>query len=208
MTLETLWRPLLGLAGVLLLVGGPLHPQANLYLSFNASTANMLADAHWPLSHGLMLAGELALVFALLGIMRRAELSDTLRRVVTVAVVASMLGVVEMTFHFLAMFDRQALLDGAATPVLTTHLTLAVLTYPIFGLSMAALAFVGARGRMVGGASIAILGVVGGLMDAVSAPIVVLNRNQAFSWLFAGMAPLALWMCLAAIWPRARIRIS
>ncbi len=207
MTIERLWRSLLGLAGVFLVIGGPLHPKSNPALSFEASTANMLADPHWPLSHGLMLAGELALVFALLGIKRRADLSLTLRRVVQVAFVASILGVVEMTFHLLALFDREALLAGTATPVLTAHLTLAALTYPIFGLSMAALAFVGARGRMVGGASIALLGIVGGIMDAASAPIVVLTHNQQFTWLFMGMAPLALWMCLAAVWPRARIRI-
>ena len=110
----------------------------------------------------------------------------------------------EMSFHLAAMVDRTALIAGAATPVLTTHLTLAVVAYPAFGFSMAALAALGARNRAVGGASIALLGVVGGLMDAVAAPIVVLTRDERYSWLFTGIAFLALWMCLAAVWPRSR----
>lgn len=183
-------------------MGGPLHPRSDPTLSFNASTALMLADPHWPIAHALMLAGDVCVLLALIGLRRRTDLPAGLQRALRVAVVGASLAVVEMAFHLAAVVDRATLVAGAATPVLTIHLSLAVVAYPVFGLSMAAVALLGARKRAIGGATIAGLGILGGLMDAVSAPIVVLTRDQHYTWLFMGLVPLALWMGLAAIWPR------
>lgn len=199
------WRLFLGAAGILLFFGGPLHPRADPALPFNVSTAAMLADPHWPISHGLMLAGDVCVLLALIGLRRRTDIPISLRRALQLAVIGASLAVVEMAFHLAAVVDRAALVAGAATPVLTIHLSLAVVAFPVFGLSMSAVAFLGARQRAIGGATIAGLGILGGLMDAVSAPIVVLTRDQHYSWLFIGVLPLAIWMCLAAIWPRPRM---
>ena len=50
------WRLLLGLSGLLLFAGGPLHPQDDGRLDFDGATLTMLANPNWVPSHALMLA--------------------------------------------------------------------------------------------------------------------------------------------------------
>jgi len=195
------WRWTLAVSALLLLVGGPLHPKADPRRSFNESTALMLADSHWPVSHALMLCSYILLVFALVGMAARPGTPARARHILQIAQIGAGLSVLEMAFHLAAIVDRPALLAGGPTPVFTTHLRLAAVAYPVLGLSMAALAWEGASKRWLGAPAIAWVGVIGGVTHGVSAPIVVLTRDQHYSWLFMGAALLAAWMLLAAVWP-------
>jgi len=194
------------MAGILLLIGGPLHPRADTTKSFNESTALMLADPNWPIAHALMLASYVLLLVAFIGMARRPDVPNSVRHILRFAQVGAALSVVEMAFHLAAMVDRASLTAGGPTPVLTTHLTLAVVAYPVLGLSVVALAFQGARTRSLGGWAIGWLGALGGMAHAVSAPLVVLTRDQRYSALFTGAAVVALWLCLVAIWPVGKAR--
>ena len=202
------WRPALALAGILLLIGGPLHPRADTTKSFNESTAVMLASPNWPLAHALMLASFVLILLALTGVARQSGIPNSVRQILRFARVGAALSVVEMAFHLAAVVDRSSLMAGGPTPVLTTHMTLAVAAYPMLGFSLAALAFQGARTRSLGSWAIGWLGILGGLAHGVSAPIVVLTRDQRYSPLFTGGVVLALWLCLVAVWPIARARES
>src|SRR5713101_4647372 len=149
------WRPTLALAGILLLIGGPLHPRADTTKSFNESTALMLGNSNWPIAHALMLASYTLILLALTGLARHTDRPNSVRRVLRFAQVGAALSVVEIAFHLAAVVDRSNLMTGGPTPVLTTHMTLAVAAYPVLGLSLAALALQGARTRSLGGWTIA-----------------------------------------------------
>src|SRR2546425_324021 len=157
------WRPTLALAGILLLIGGPLHPKADTTKSFVESTALMLANPNWPVAHALMLASYIVLLLAFVGAAHRSDIPNSVRRILRFAQVGAALSVAEMIFHLAAVVDRSSLMAGGPTPVLTTHMTLAVVAYPMLGLSVAALAFQGATTRSLGGWAIGWLGVLGGL---------------------------------------------
>jgi hypothetical protein len=202
------WRPMLAIAGILLLIGGPLHPKADTTKSFNESTALMLAHPNWPIAHALILASYILLLLALVGMAQRSELPNSVRRILRFAQVGAALAVVEMAFHLAATADRSSLIAGGPTPLLTAHMTLAVVAYPMLGLSVAALALQGARTRSFGGWAIGWLGALGGVAHGMAAPIVVLTRDQRYSPLFMGAAVMALWLCLVAIWPIAKARAS
>ena len=200
------WRPTLAIAGILLLIGGPLHPPVDTTKSFSESTALMLAHPNWPIAHALMLASYVLILLAFVGAAHRSDIPNSVRRILRFAQLGTALSVVEMAFHLAAMVDLSSLMAGGPTPVLTTHLSLAVVAYPMLGLSVAALAFQGARTRSFGRRAIGWLGVLGGLAHGLSAPIVVLTHDQRFSPLFTGAAVMALWLCAVAIWPIDRTR--
>ncbi|MGH7564487.1 MAG: hypothetical protein ACREK5_08690 [Gemmatimonadota bacterium] len=117
------WRPLFILAGVLIIIGGSLHPRDD-------SMEAMLANADWVLSHSLLLAGFVSFLFGLLLYGRTTWLPERTRRWTRWAVIGTALQVVEAAFHAAAVVDHGHLVAGAPTPVLTTHLWLTLILYP------------------------------------------------------------------------------
>ena len=188
------WRLLTGLSGLLVAVGGSFHPDPDTDVGFSQATAGMLAHSGWVPSHALMLVSFLLLLPALIGLARARALSGAAATVLRISILAVVLGIVEFSFHLAAIVDRSALESGGSTPVLDTHLALAVVAYPAVGFSLAALAVLGARNHILTHPVFAALGVVGGVMHGIAAPIVVLSRNQELSFLFTGAIPLALWL--------------
>src|SRR5262249_46315313 len=132
---------------------------------------------------------------------RRPDISTGLRRGLKLAQIGAALSVVEMVFHLAATVDRAHLIAGRPTPVLTTHLMVSVVAYPAMGFATARVAALGAQSRRLGAPAIGWLGVMGGVIHGLSAPIVVLTRDEHYSVLFNGVAVLALWFCLTAVWP-------
>ena len=187
------WRIPLLLAGVLILAG-PQHPRGSTMLQ-------MLGHADWLASHVLMTA-----TFILFGVglalLRRGEPQpERTARWLRYAIIATALQTVEAVVHTAAVVDHGNLAAGRATPVLTTHLAMAVVLYPLFGAAVVGLIVAAARERVLGSWWIAWIGIIGASAHGAAAPLRILTGYEPFSILFAGIVPLSLWMALAGAWP-------
>ena len=187
------WRLFFLLSAVLLLAGGPQHP--------GGTMAEMLAHPAWFPSHMLMLAGFVALLAGLMLYSRSRALPDRTRTWLRLAVIGTVLQTVEMAFHTAAAVDHAHLVAGEPTPVLTTHLWLSVLLYPVFGLTLAGFILTAMRARALGSPWIAWLGVAGVLAHGAAAPLVILLEIEGARILFPLVLFFALWLILAALWP-------
>jgi len=188
-----LWRPCLVLSALFILTGGPRHPRGTM--------AEMLGHPDWVLSHALMLAGFVALLAGLILYNRDAAVPDRTRKWVRFAVIGTVLQVIEMAMHTASVVDHANLVAGRSTPVLTTHLWLAVVFYPIFAATIVGLILAGMRDRSLGSPWIGWLGILGTVAHGASAPLVILFKIEQARILFPGIALLGIWMLLAAVWP-------
>jgi len=196
MTKSVLWRPLFLLAGILILMGGPRHP--------NGTMAEMLADPEWVPAHALMLASFIALLLGLVLYRRAFALPGRTSRWVRLAAVGTALQAVEMAVHTGAFVDHANLVAGRATPVLTTHLWLAVVAYPVFAVAIVGLILATARDRSLASPWVAWIGVLGTLAWGAAAPLAILTDLEWVGYLFPGVLGLAVWLVLAAFWPLRR----
>jgi hypothetical protein len=176
-----------------------MHPDPDTSMSFARSTAHMLADPRWVPAHALLLAGFALMVPGVLSIVRDESLSGTVRKIARVALAGAVLSVVEAVFHLASASEATALAKGGSAPIVQIHLQLARIAFPLIGVSIAALAIVGARSRAMTHPLVATIGVVGGLMHGLSAPIVVTSQNQHFSVLFMGGALMAIWLVAVGV---------
>jgi hypothetical protein len=188
------WRLAFIAAGVLILVGGPRHPAGTM--------VEMLGDPNWIPAHALMLGGFVALWLGLIALGREAALTAPVRRAVRWASIGGAIQVVEMVLHTWAAADHANLMAGRATPILSTHLALAVVAYPLFAIAMIVFIIVTTRERALGSPVIAWLGVVGAIGHGLAAPLTVLTTLAWARRLFPLLILLALWMILTALWPR------
>lgn len=188
-----LWRLFFILSALFLVVGGPRHP--------GGTMAEMLAHPDWVWSHALTLAGFAGFLVGLILYRRSVVLPDRTQLWVGFAVLGTALLVVEMAFHTAASIDQPNLVAGRATPILTTHLWLSVVLYPIFALTLVGLIIAGVRDRVLGSVWIAWMGILGTVVPAAAAPLVVLLHIEWARNLFPVMVPFALWVLLAGLWP-------
>lgn len=190
---------LLGAGGLILLIGGPLHP-AGTGDTVDAQLASMFTAPLWDLSHLLVLLG-LGVAAAGFLVARRAGLfGATARPPLTVAAVGWLFGAAEMVPHLLASREHDALVAGGATPILDVHTALAVVASPAVGITGALLALAVARAEGTLVAWIAgTVGIVGGILYALAAPLVILGDDVRFSVLFAAQAGLAIWLVVTAV---------
>ena len=188
-----LWRVFFILTALFIVVGGPQHPKGTM--------GEMLANPKWIPSHALLLAGFVAFLIGLLLYQRGVGLPDRTRRWARLAVVATILQSVEMTLHMAAAVDHANLMAGRTTPVLTTHLWMAVIVYPIFGLTLAGFILATARDRTLGSPWIAWIGILGVLAHGASAPLVVAFKVPGAGILFPFLMLFAVWALLAGLWP-------
>lgn len=187
------WRAWFAGAGLLLLAGGPRHPRGTML--------EMLSHPDWFMSHALQVLGYGAMAAGLVAFSRTYANTPALKRWTRLAIAATALQTLEMAVHTAAMVDAGHLAAGHGTPVLTTHLTMSVLFYPLFAAATAAFFIKGMRERAIGSPWIVWIGVIGTLGNGI-APILV----GPFGWmeariLFAFMIGIAIWLVLAAIWP-------
>ena len=187
------WRPCLLLAGGFILAGGPMHPRG--------SMAEMLGHPDWVLSHLLVLAGFLAMLAALVLYRRGVALPARSERWTKWAIWAIVLQTVEMVLHTASVVDHHALVAGGSTPVLTAHLAMAVVAYPIFGVVASGWILATARDRALASPWVAWLGILGALAHGAAPVLVVTFGIMEARILFPMVMLLALWMALAALWP-------
>jgi hypothetical protein len=187
------WRACFVLAGLFIMAGGPQHPAGTM--------PQMLANPQWVPAHALMLAGFVALLAGLVLYGRATELSPRVRRWHRLAVAGTALQAVEMALHTAAVVDGPNLAAGRATPILTTHLAIAVPIYPFFALVLIGFVIVAAGERALGSPWIAPLAVAGLFAHGAAAPLVILGAPGHWNALFAGLLLAAIWMILSAAWP-------
>jgi hypothetical protein len=195
-----LWRAFFLLCAAGILTGGPLHP--------GGTIAEMLAHPDWFRAHALVLAGFVALTVGLVLYLRTQPLSGAARVASKAAIVGCVLQSIEMIFHTAAMVDHHNLVTGAPTPILTTHLWMTSILYPVFGLTMTAFIVSAASSRQLGGWWIAWLGIAGALAHGAAGPLVVIWNIEGARILFPMVMFLALWCTLAACWPGRLAAVS
>ena len=195
------WRVLFFLGGVLILTGGPRHPRGTM--------VQMLAHPDWLMAHVLVTLGFGAMLAGLVLFGRqRAAAGPLLARWTRIAIVLTALQTFEAVMHTVSMVDAEALAAGASTPVLTTHLTLAVIIYPLFAIAAIGFIIAAMRERAAGSPWIAWLGILGAAAHGLSAPLVIALGIPGAGILFPMVMGLALWLVLAAIWPSSALRPS
>ncbi|MEO8432505.1 MAG: hypothetical protein ABI592_13415 [Acidobacteriota bacterium] len=194
------WRICFILGAVFIAAGGPQHPRGTM--------EQMLADPKWVPAHLLLLAAFLLLLAGLVLFGRSRPLPDRTRRWVRFATLGTVLQAIEMALHTAAAVDHDALATGHATPILSTHLTIAVLCYPLFSAALIGLVVAGVRDRTLGSPWFAWLGVLGLLGHGAAAPLVVAFHIEGARALFPLLLGFALWMFLAGLigsrWAAAR----
>jgi len=174
----------LAVAGLLIGLGGVLHPRVDTSLEFEQGLAGMFESSGWSLSHLLTIAGFLTLSLSL-----AALANGSLRVLGRIAAAGTAFAALESVPHLLAASDA-SLVD--------LHTTLQAFSTPMVGLSLAALAVAGARsGELDAGRIGTALAVVGGLAFALAGPAIALTHDSGFSPLFAGSAGLAVWAVVA-----------
>lgn len=188
-----IWRPLFVVAAVGLTVGGSMHP--------GGSFAEMLADPDWVPGHALVLGGFIALLAGLALHRRARPLPPASDRWSRLAILGTVLMVVEAAIHTAAAVDAAAVAAGTRAPVFTTHLWLSRTLQPAFGILMAGFVWVAARERSLGSPWVVPIGAPGVLAWGF-APILALHVHGDLAILFPlSVLAMSLWLVLAAAWP-------
>ena len=189
----------LAAGGLLVALGGNLHPRGK-GATLRETLAEMLSSPAWNAAHLLSLAGLVVSVGAFVIARQARAFAPSVDRWLSVAAVCWALASVELIPHLLAVRDLDALHEHHDTPILDTHLWLAVFATPLIGLSAVALAIAVARSARTAPAWIlAGIATVGGVAYALASPLIRLVGNPELSVLFAGQALIAVWLIGTAV---------
>jgi len=192
---DRLWRALFAVGGVVMAVGGPLHPRDD-------TMQAMLVNPDWFPSHLAQLIGFALMTLGLMRFRRVVPLSPAVRRWSGLAAIGLALQTVEMGFHLASMVDADRLAAGAATPVLSTHIVLAVTIYPLLAVLMGGFAIVAGRTRELGALWLAPLAILGLVAQAVAVLLVVGFDMQAARIGFPMVIAFAIWTVVVSLLPR------
>jgi hypothetical protein len=196
--LATAWLLIAG--GVTFFVGGSMHPKEDPPgVSLKEHLRVMYEDDLWFPAHTVFLVGMVLLAAALVLLVRAGGLRSVARAqtAAVVAAVATSAAAAGSLLHLASGSEADEIASGAATP-LTDVLMVAETVYaPAFGLSIAALALVGALTRTLGNWVAAVFGVVGGLAYALAGGTFVLT--DALDPLFPVSSAMAVWAVIAGV---------
>ncbi|OWY59546.1 hypothetical protein B7486_73995, partial [cyanobacterium TDX16] len=182
---ELRWRISFIVGGVLMALGGPMHPDADSKDSLRDELATMTSSSSWVLSHTLIALGTTLLAVGLWSAYRNRCWPVSLRRALHVVAITMSLYVVETVFHLASVIDSDALADGGAAPIAFTHIGLALVLYPVSGLTFAWLGVrlfgaVGVPEKVFG-----VIGVLAGLLHATSVPLTIVFPDAEITPIFA-----------------------
>jgi hypothetical protein len=187
-------------SGLLMLAGGPLHPDADKHgHTLAEEIAEMAADPLWVPGHALTTASTVLLAAGLWALHRRGGWSVRATRALRIAAVAVSLYVVETVAHLAAVVDADELAAGEFAPVAGSHVLLSAVLYPVSGVALAALGLALLREVPGRRRAVHLLAVVAGTVHALSVPVTMLLPDVQTSPTFAVAGVLlALWSVLTA----------
>jgi len=193
------WPWAFSLGGILFLIGGALHPNDDTSLPEAEQTAESLGAAAWIPAHALLLVGSVGFLIGLVALARSPmSLPTAARRATWVAAVGAALFVVEGVFHLGAFADRDAVLSGEATPLLSTHMAMGLVAYPLFAFAVAALAVL--SGHTLTHPVVGVIGAIGAVAFGVAPTLVGAAGIEALVFLFpVGGIILGLWITVAGV---------
>jgi hypothetical protein len=201
----------LAAAGVLVAVGGLLHPHADLGADYDHALSGELHEGVWPLAHTLILAGLVVLAATLVVVVRAAAgvWPARVRLLGWWAVAGAALAVVEMVPHLLAYTQADDFADDGSAALVTAHTTIQLVSAPLFGVTIGALALAAAPERWFGtGRVLAALALLGGLVYGFAGIFVTALHSPPLSPLFAGEVLPALWLVVSGIRAPGRAPVS
>ena len=185
---------LFAVGGVLMAVGGALHPQGS-GDTVEAHLLSMFDSPAWPLAHVVLLAGAVVSFLGFLSAWRSVVFGPVVQRWLPWAVTAWGFGAAELVPHLLAAHEAHELAYHDATPILDAHVVMQVIASPAVGLTGAVVAVAVARAARTWPARLlAVVAVVGGVLSGLAGPLVVLADDPAYTVLFPFQAGLAIWL--------------
>jgi hypothetical protein len=192
------WGLLAG--GVSFFVGGSLHPGEDPPgLTLKEHLLLLYEDSSWYPSHALLLVGMVLIAASLVALVRAKTLASAPRAhtASVIAAFAAVLGAAASLLHLVAATEADKIAAGERTPLTDVSLVIETVINPAVGLSIAALALIGALTRTIGYRLTAVFGVVGGVAYALAGGTVLLTDKLNF--LFPFSAGIAVWAVAAAI---------
>ncbi|MGH3348932.1 MAG: hypothetical protein ACRDO4_18285 [Nocardioides sp.] len=191
--------PALLAGGVLMAMGGRMHPDADAEDSLVQELATMTADDRWIPGHLLIVAGTVLMVLGLWAA-RSADAWPRARQAVTWAAVAFSAYAVETVFHAAAAADHDQLEHGELGLISLTHVVLSSFLYPISGAALVFLALSLIRTETGLRRVVPVLAVIAGTSHALSVPATLLFPDGEVTPMFAGAGVgMALWAILTGL---------
>ncbi len=188
------WRLAFVASGAAMVVGGRTHPDADAKEPLRQELATMTSDDAWMFSHSLIVLSTALLATGLWLAYRGRSWPTSTHRALRLAAIAVSIYVVETVFHLASKVDTESLRDGDVAPVAFTHIALSIVLYPISGVAIAYLAWKVLLATRSPRWLVAVPGVAGGVLHALSVPLVLLFPDTELTAAFAGAAILiALW---------------
>ncbi len=185
------WRYFLAGGGALYIAGSSQHPRG--------AMVEMLVHPAWVGAHSAVFVALVLLTVSFVLLRRSAPVSAAVQRWLGFAILATGLEAVEMAVHTVAYVDAHSLAAGHSTPVLTVHIWLATLIYPIFAIAMIGLILAGQRERSLGSPWIAWIGISGAIAHGIVMPL-MWGFPVAILFPIAAIL-LSAWFVLAGLWP-------
>ena len=192
------WGLIVG--GALYFSGGGMHPGEDPPdVTVKEHLRLMYEDPAWYPAHTVFLGGMVLLAAALVGLARSGRLRPVpaAQKALVAAAVSSTVAAVGSLLHLVAGSEAEEIAAGQSTPITDVHVIAETITVPLFGLSIVALAVVGAATRTLGNWPAAALGAVGGMAYALAAGTFLFT--DALNFLFPVSSGIALWAVIAGV---------
>lgn len=188
-----LWRLLFIFGGILMLIGGPQHP--------GGTMLEMLQNPVWFKSHVYILAGFTAWTLALWLFRRNGSFTETTDKWLRFGIIVSAIQTVDYVFHTMAYVDAEALAAGGSTPILTIHMWMTAIIYPIYAFGMIGMIWAAQKNRVIGTTWIGWLGMLGAASHGIAGVFVAGFGVSELRILFPMLMLLALWHIIAGFMP-------
>ena len=195
--------------GAIFFVGGAMHPKEDPPgVSLKEHLRIMYVDGNWYPGHALLFVGMALMAAALVAVVRSGALSGVRAASVAgvVAATTALLGAAAAFLHLIMASEADRIADGLSTPLTNLNLVVETIVTPAFGLSIAALAVLGARTGTFGNRTAAGLAVVGGTAWALAGATFAFT--EALNPLFPLAGLLGVWAIITAVSLLRRTRIA
>ena len=192
------WTLLAG--GAIFFVGGAMHPEEDPPgATLKEHLRVMYKDNNWYPGHTLILVGVVLIAAALVILARSGALrrEPSVQVSAVIAAIASSLGAAAAFLHLIMATEADKIAAHQSTPLTNLNLVVETIATPVFALSIAVLATLGALTRTFGNRAAAVVAIVGGIGYALAGATFV--WTDALDPLFPLAGLLGVWAIVTAI---------